>query len=91
VVDGRGYVVERQGRPVLLAARDEEAAQALLWGALAESAPGSTVDFDFIAAGQDWAIDVALTAGLALSPNGALFVRGELGPLAPYLPNGAFL
>jgi GNAT superfamily N-acetyltransferase len=91
VVDGRGYVVQRQGRPVLLAARDEDAARALLWAALAESAPGSTVDVDFIAAGQDWAIDVLLTAGLALSPNGSLFVRGELGPLAPYIPNGAYL
>ena len=91
VCDGRGYVVEREGRVVLLAARDEESAQALLWAGLAKSPPGGTVDFDFIAAGQDWAIDVALSAGLALSPNGAIFVRGELGPLAPYLPNGAYL
>jgi GNAT superfamily N-acetyltransferase len=91
VVDGRGYVVERQGRPVLLAARDEEAARALLWGALAQTPRGTTVHIDFIAAGHDWAVDVALTAGLALSLDGALFVRGELGPMAPYLPNGAYL
>ncbi|MEA2272475.1 MAG: hypothetical protein QOI98_1183 [Solirubrobacteraceae bacterium] len=91
VVDGRGYVIERDGRAVLLAARDEDAARALLWGALAQTPPGGTVHIDFIAAGHDWAVDVALTAGLALSPDGALFVRGELGPLAPYLPNGAFL
>jgi ribosomal protein S18 acetylase RimI-like enzyme len=91
VCDDRGYVVEREGHVVLLAARDEEAAAALLWHAFAQSPPGATVDVDFIAAGHDWAIDVLLTAGLALSPNGALFVRGELGPLAPYLPSGAYL
>ena len=91
VYDGRGYVMERQGRPVLLAARDEEAARALLWAAFAQAAPGATVDIDFISAGHDWAVDVALTAGLALSPNGVLFVRGELGPLSPYLPSGAYL
>ena len=60
-----------------------------LWASIQDGV--STVDFDFIAAGQDWAVDVALSAGLALSPNGAIFVRGELGPLAPYLPNGAYL
>jgi GNAT superfamily N-acetyltransferase len=91
VCDDRGYVVEREGRPVLLAARDEEAARAMLWAAFAQSPPGGTVSVDFITAGQDWAVDVALAAGLALSPNAALFVRGELGPLAPYLPSGAYL
>jgi GNAT superfamily N-acetyltransferase len=91
VVDGRGYVVERQGRPVLLAARDEDAARALLWAAFAQAPPGAKVNVVFIAAGQDWAVDVVLTAGLALFPDGALFVRGELGPLTPYLPNGAYL
>ena len=91
VRDGRGYVVEREGRPVLLAARDEDSARALLWAAFAQAPPGATVDIDFIAAGHDWAVDIALTAGLALSPNGVLFVRGELGPLSPYLPSGAYL
>jgi GNAT superfamily N-acetyltransferase len=91
VYEDRGYVIEREGRPALLAARDEEAARALLWTAFAQSPRGGTVGVDFIAAGHDWAVDVALTAGLALSIDGALFVRGQLGPLAPYLPSGAYL
>ena len=41
---------------------------------------------DFIAGGNDWAVQVALAAGLELSPEGPLFTRGELGPMAPYLP-----
>lgn len=32
-----------------------------------------------------------MTAGLALTPAGASFTRGETGTLAPYLPNGAYL
>jgi len=87
----RGFVVHREGSPRLLAARDDEAASALLWAALAASQPGSTVQVDFISAGQDWAIATVLEAGLALSPDGPLFVRGEVGPLRPYLPSGAFL
>lgn len=90
-VDGRGFAVHTGGNVRLLAALDEDAARALLWAALAASAPGTTVQVDFIAAGHDWAIEVALDARLALSPDGPLFVRGELGPLRPYLPSGAYL
>ena len=32
-----------------------------------------------------------LDAGLALKPGGAVFVRGDVGPFAPYLPSGAYL
>ena len=91
VLGDRGFAVHRAGSPRLLAARDEQAATALLWGALAAAPPGATVQVDFIAAGQDWAVAVALEAGLALSPDGPLFVRGEVGPLRPYLPSGAYL
>jgi GNAT superfamily N-acetyltransferase len=91
VLGDRGFVVHRLGSPRLLAACDEEAAAALLWAALAAAPPGATVQIDFISAGQDWAIAVALDAGLALSPDGPLFVRGEVGPLRPYLPSGAYL
>jgi ribosomal protein S18 acetylase RimI-like enzyme len=87
----RGFVVHREGSPRLLAARDEEAAAALLWAALAAAPPGASVQVDFISAGQDWAIAVVLEASLALSPDGPLFVRGEVGPLRPYLPSGAYL
>ncbi|HEY3020054.1 MAG TPA: GNAT family N-acetyltransferase [Solirubrobacteraceae bacterium] len=91
VLGERGFVVHRDGSPRLLAALDEEAAEALLWSALAASPPGATVQVDFISAGQDWAIAVLLAARLALSPEGPLFVRGDVGPLRPYLPSGAYL
>jgi GNAT superfamily N-acetyltransferase len=91
VLGDRGFAVHADGSPMLLAARDEETASALLWAALAEAPPGATVQCDFISAGQDWAIDVLLEAGLALSPDGPLFVRGDVGPLRPYLPSGAYL
>jgi len=77
--------------PALLLARDDQTAADLLWSCLAEAPPGGSVDVDFIAAGQDWAIATVLEAGLALSPYGPLFTRGDLGPLRPFLPSGGFL
>jgi GNAT superfamily N-acetyltransferase len=87
----RGFVVHTEGSPRMLAARDEDAARALLWASLAASPPGTTVQVDFMTAGQDWAVAICLEAGLALSPDGPVFVRGEVGPLRPYLPSGAYL
>jgi GNAT superfamily N-acetyltransferase len=91
VVDGRGFAVHREGSPVLVAAIDDAAARDLLWSCLAAGPAGGAVHIDFVTAGNDWAIDVALDAGLSLSPDGPVFVRGEVGPLAPYLPSGAYL
>lgn len=91
LVGERGFAVHEEGSPKLLAALDEAAARALLWACLAASPPGGTVNVGCVTAGQDWAVDVVLEAGLALSPDGPLFVRGEVGPLRPYLPSGAFL
>jgi GNAT superfamily N-acetyltransferase len=79
------------GRIVLVAARDEHAAQAVLWGAIAAAPPGATIAVDFLSAGQQWAFPVVLDAGLALSPDGPIFTRGDVGRLAPYLPSGAYL
>jgi len=91
IVPGRGFAIHRAGSPRLLAARDEDAAARLLWACLAASPRGGSVHVGFIAAGHDWAVDVCLRAGLALSPDGPIFVRGNVGPLAPYLPSGTFL
>ena len=91
VLDDRGFAYHREGSPVLLAARDDEAAADLLWSCLAEGPPGAPVHVDFITEHNDWAIAVSLDAGLALSPDGPVYVRGETGPLAPYLPSGAYL
>jgi GNAT superfamily N-acetyltransferase len=75
----------------LLAARDEEAAAAVLWGAIAASPPGATISLNFLTGAQGWAVTTCLDAGLALSPDGPVFVAGDVGPFAPYVPSGWFL
>lgn len=79
------------GHPALLVARTDEAATDLLWSCLAAAPDGATVMVDCLAAGQDWAVRACLRGSLALSPDAPLFVRGELGPLRPWLANGAYL
>jgi GNAT superfamily N-acetyltransferase len=91
VYQDRAFALTRVGAVWLLAARDEVAAQRVLWAALAASGPGATVSVDFLTAGQDWALEVCLDARLALSPDGPMFAGGALGPLAPYVPSGAYL
>ena len=87
----RGFAVHRDGSPAVLCATDEEAATDLLWSCLAASAPGTSVHVDLLTAGQDWAVQAGLVAGLALTPGGPMFTRGELGPLRPWIPSGALL
>jgi GNAT superfamily N-acetyltransferase len=91
VHDGGGWAAVRDGSPVLVAARDEAIATDLLWSTLATAAPGASVHVDFVTAGQDWAVQACLQARLAISPDGPLFVRGDVGPFTPYLPSGAYL
>lgn len=88
---GRGYVAERNGSPAVLAATDPAAAQDLLRACLERTPPGEKADVDWITGQQNWAVSVSLDAGLSLSPAGPICTRGELGPLAPYLPSGPFL
>jgi GNAT superfamily N-acetyltransferase len=85
---GRGYALFGFGRVLLLGATRDDAAAALLTEALARS-DGDT-GIDFISAGQDWAIDVGLRAGLRLAACGPVFWRNHAPP-APYLPSGAYL
>jgi GNAT superfamily N-acetyltransferase len=89
--DDGGWAAVREGSPALVAARDDAIATDLLWSALATAAPGESVHIDFVSAGHDWAVQVGLAARLALSPDGPLFVRGDVGPFSPYLPSGAYL
>jgi hypothetical protein len=89
--EGRGFAVGLHSMLMVLAADDEDVAADLLRSFLATAPRGAELGVHHVPAGHDWAIRVGLDAGLALSPTGALFVRGEPGHLAPYLPNGAFL
>jgi GNAT superfamily N-acetyltransferase len=91
VHDDGGWAAVREGSPALVAALDDAIATDLLWSALATAGPGESVHVDFVAAGHDWAVQTCLAARLAISPDGPLFVRGDVGPFAPYLPSGAYL
>jgi GNAT superfamily N-acetyltransferase len=91
VLPERGYVLVREGGGVReLAALDDGGAQTLLRAVLAR-APGHVL-IEFITAAQAWAVPVCLEAGLELRlGSGAIFLGGDVGPYAPYLPSGAFL
>jgi GNAT superfamily N-acetyltransferase len=90
IVEGRGFAVTHPESGVqVLVAHDEEAATALLWGVL-ERSRSAERPIGWIPGGQDWAVRVAVDAGLKLVGYGALCVLGDPGPLRPYLPNGSF-
>lgn len=89
---GRGYAVVSEGSPWVVAATADEVAADLLWACLASaSGPETRSEVNWLTGDQDWAVRVALEAGLSLKPEGPICVKGELGPLAPYLPSGPFL
>jgi len=91
VFEDRAFAVARGSNLIMLGARDVPAAQHTLWAVFATGGPGATVNVDFLTAGQDWALRVCLDARLSLSPDGPMFAGGTLGPLAPYIPSGAYL
>jgi hypothetical protein len=91
VVPDRGYAVLGPDSISLLAALDEEAARDLLLAGLAAAPPDKDYRVEWITSAQQWAVRPVLDAGLVLKPGGAVFMRGELGPLTPYLPSGAYL
>lgn len=91
VVDGDGFACARDGSVTLLAARTQAAAADLLWGAITGGTRGGTAELGFVSGGNGWAIDVGLEAGLTIGTCGPIFVRGEPGALAPFVPNGAYL
>jgi GNAT superfamily N-acetyltransferase len=90
VLDDRGYAVVRTGDVRLLAATDEAAAVTLLRGCLA-AAGTAEASVEWITSAQGWAVAPCLDAGLELRLDGAVFLDGDVGPFAPYLPSGAYL
>src|SRR3954469_10458995 len=91
LVEDRAFAVGRQARITLVAGLDDASATRALNAALAAMPPGATASVDFLTAGQDWAVRACLDAGLALSPDGPFFTGGDLGPMRPYVPSGAYL
>ena len=86
-VPGRGFSVLRPQGTAWLGATDEGTARALLWATLAEAS--EDVEIDWLAANQQWAIDVCLDARLTLKSGASLCLRGQ-PPMSPYLPSGAY-
>jgi GNAT superfamily N-acetyltransferase len=87
----RGFVVAHARHGVwLLIARDDEAATALLWSALAHTDDGPGQAIRWLTGGQDWAVDVAVRARMRVTAYGALCVRDQPGPLRPFIPSGPF-
>ena len=85
---GSGFAYTDGSRLVVLAATDEATARTLLWACLADA--GGEYVVPHVTAANQWAIDVALTAGLELAQSGYLGVRG-MAPPSPYVHNGALL
>jgi GNAT superfamily N-acetyltransferase len=90
VVPERGYALAAPSGPELVAALDAEAAELLLTAALARCEQGADVRVKRVCAGQQWAVRVAIEAGLGLSPWGPLVTRGCDAATAAYLPDSAF-
>lgn len=88
---GRGYAFLQNGSVALFGATSEAVASELLWTYLDSSEVGKEVEVRWITARQDWAVRVVHAAGLDLVPDGPICIRGDPGPLTPYLPSGPFL
>jgi GNAT superfamily N-acetyltransferase len=90
VLPERGYAVARGADLKLLAAVDDDAARTLLTAHFA-AAGDDTAIVSWLTSGQQWAIRACVDAGLRLDASGAVLTAGELGPMRPYLPSGAYL
>jgi GNAT superfamily N-acetyltransferase len=90
LVRGRGFCIARGGRPLVVAANDEEAAVALLVYALSRASEDETIDVNWITAGQQWAFKTVLAARLELHPLGPVMTRGFEDHPAFFLPSGSF-
>lgn len=88
VVPERGYAVVAPGEILLLAALDVESASALLLSVVQEHA-GRNLRLPHLTEAHQWAMRIAVDAGLTLRPWGPLLTR-RLHPSATYLPHTAF-
>ena len=88
---GSGYAyVNASGAPVLLAASSRRTAASLTWEALAASDPDVPVGISHVSAANDWAVEVAMQARLAVWSHGFLALRRMQDP-APYVPHPTLL
>jgi ribosomal protein S18 acetylase RimI-like enzyme len=86
----QGYALVTDDRIVTLGARNEESATLVLKTMLAEAPTGETIEVNWLTSAQQWAIRVAVDAGIELQPYGPVMVRGMDGPPSPYIPSGGY-
>ncbi|MGY0057728.1 GNAT family N-acetyltransferase [Streptomyces sp. LZ34] len=88
---GSGYCyVGDNGKVELLAATSRRLATRLLTAALLSLPEGTEARVPSLTAEQEWAVDVGLAAGLELSTQGYVCLRG-MRPPTPYIPSSTFL
>lgn len=90
IVNGRGYAVAGESGPEIVAALDNDAAGDLLRACLRSCNKGAAVRIPRIGSGHQWALRIALDAGLAISLGGAIVERNIQAASAAYLPNNVF-
>jgi len=90
IVNARGYAFAGESGPQIVAALDDEAAADLLRACLHSCKDGADVQIPRIGGGHQWALRVALEAGLVISPGGALVIRNNRAASAAYLPDNVF-
>jgi hypothetical protein len=90
IIDGGGYALAGESGPRVVAALDQEPAARLLRACLRSCEDGSEVMIPRIGAGHQWALRVALDAGLSVSPGGALVIRDNAAARSAYLPDSVF-
>ena len=93
VLEDRAFaLLGRTGAVALLAARDEAAAQTVLWGAFAPRPRGATVSVDFLTRGPAVGAARAARRGPAALPRRpGVPARGRRAASRPYVPSGAWL
>ena len=87
---GRGYAWVGADGPSVLAATDVATARELLWEVLGRTQPGRRVTVEHVSAEQDWAVDLAVRAGLAVGPGAFVCLRGMPRLPVPYVPSAGF-
>jgi GNAT superfamily N-acetyltransferase len=87
---GSGYCYAHDGGVELLAATSRRLATRLLTAALLTMPQGRPVRVAGLTAEQEWAVDVGIAAGLAVSNAGYVCLRG-MRPPNPYIPSPSFL
>jgi GNAT superfamily N-acetyltransferase len=86
--EDRAYALGAADRVVMAGGRDEASATRVLETALAATA-ADHVELGWLTGPQQWAIRVAVSAGIELRPMGPVMLKGRSLPM-PYIPSGAF-